>query len=369
VESSRIAWLAGDGPGAELVEAARRVFDALAPGPARHETGSIGWTEWLEHGECVPTATLELCSAADAVLVGAVARAPESGDPKRLQARLAADLPETGPDPLIILRRALGLGLQITECRFQPGEGEPFELAILTPELPLLAGGERLHPVADNCLPELVVDRRPYDWTTLPGGQDLELAIAVLSRETCQAALRQAFVRARQLPTPAVTVVVGRGASPIVPGLLRKEARQLSHEFLDVQLREADAPAVCAGLLSRPASWGVLVCSPGTSDTVTAVAAHRSGGAGLVATSFLGETRACFTPLEPASRAYAGYGGASPVAVLEALRQLLAFLGRDVAAARLGAALAELLARGPRTIERGGDASTAEVTRFVIERL
>ena len=49
----RIVWMVGDTPGAELIEAARSVFDALGVAPVEHERGRIGWHEWLETGESV----------------------------------------------------------------------------------------------------------------------------------------------------------------------------------------------------------------------------------------------------------------------------------------------------------------------------
>src|SRR5687768_730747 len=118
----RIAWLPGDPPGEELVEAARQVYQALLPDSAEHETGTFGWSAWLQTGQGVPSSTLDLCLSADAVLIGALARGPEDSDPKRLQARLAALREGHEPDPLTHLRRELELGLMVADCRLYPAQ-------------------------------------------------------------------------------------------------------------------------------------------------------------------------------------------------------------------------------------------------------
>jgi isocitrate/isopropylmalate dehydrogenase len=320
----------------------------------------------------VPAATVHLCSAADAVLIGALARGPDDSDPKRLAARMgtAPAGPETVPAPLLRLRRVLGLDLQRTECKLYPGHldgGEAaFHLVVYTPELPLLAGGLRVSPVDEGCLRELLQVQHAADWQALPPGAELELSLGVLSRDVCRRALREAYAWAQSHEPSVVTVVGDRRESPVHPGMLRAEARRMGREFLDVQLREALASSLCGGLLARPASYGALVCSPEVSMQITALAAYRAGGSALAATAFLGESRGCFLPLEPADQSYAGQGRANPVAVFQAVRMMLDFLGQDQAAARLDAAIAALLANGPRTLDRGGDALSGEVTEFVL---
>src|SRR5262249_22603717 len=102
---------------------------------------------------------------------------------------------------------------------------------------------------------------------------------------------------------------------------------------------------------------------------VAAVAAHLGGGAFAAGTSFVGAERACFTPLAPAQRGFAGPRRAHPLGALQALRVMLSFLGERAAATRLDGALAALWTGGPRTLEQGGDAAPEEVTRFVLDRL
>ncbi len=95
----KIACLAGDGIGPEIMTEARRVLAALdLPGLTVWE-GDVGGIGYRRHGHPLPPETLEMAKAADAVLFGAV------GDPScdGLERHLR-------PEQAILgLRQALGL--------------------------------------------------------------------------------------------------------------------------------------------------------------------------------------------------------------------------------------------------------------------
>src|SRR5829696_7456443 len=94
----KIAILAGDGIGTEIVAQAERVLDVL---DLRFETehALVGGAAYEAHGQPLPESTLALCKAADAVLFGAV------GDWK-YDALERALRPEQA---ILGLRKALGL--------------------------------------------------------------------------------------------------------------------------------------------------------------------------------------------------------------------------------------------------------------------
>ncbi|MCB2050979.1 MAG: 3-isopropylmalate dehydrogenase, partial [Novosphingobium sp.] len=71
----KIAVLAGDGIGTEIMEQALRVLDALALPGLELTHCDVGGTGYKNHGHPLPPATLEAAKAADGVLFGAV------GDP------------------------------------------------------------------------------------------------------------------------------------------------------------------------------------------------------------------------------------------------------------------------------------------------
>ena len=60
----RVAWLAGDGVGKEVCDAARLVLGA-AGFEADYLAGDIGWEFWRTEGDALPPRTLELLRSTD----------------------------------------------------------------------------------------------------------------------------------------------------------------------------------------------------------------------------------------------------------------------------------------------------------------
>ena len=71
----KIAVLAGDGIGPEIMAEAKKVLAALALPHIEFWEGDVGGAGYRLHGHPLPPATLEMAKASDAVLFGAV------GDP------------------------------------------------------------------------------------------------------------------------------------------------------------------------------------------------------------------------------------------------------------------------------------------------
>src|SRR3954463_8188734 len=102
-----IVTLPGDGIGPEILPAAQRVLDEVAPGLA-YEEHPFGGAAIDAHGTALTDETLEACRRADAVLLAAV------GGPKW----------DTGPPPrprpeqgLLGLRKGLGLFANLRPVR------------------------------------------------------------------------------------------------------------------------------------------------------------------------------------------------------------------------------------------------------------
>ena len=108
----KIALLAGDGIGPEIIEQAVKVSDAVAK-KFNHE---ITWTPALTGaaaidavGEPYPDETHEICMASDAVLFGAIGHPKYDNDPS------APVRPEQG---LLKMRKKLGLFANVTSLFF-----------------------------------------------------------------------------------------------------------------------------------------------------------------------------------------------------------------------------------------------------------
>ncbi len=130
----KIAVLAGDGIGPEIMAEARKVLDALGLPGVEYLAADVGGAAYRRHGHPLPPATLDSARAADAVLFGAV------GDPgcDKLERHLR-------PEQAILgLRSALGLFANLRPATMFPGLED---LSALRPEVAALrAAGERFDP-------------------------------------------------------------------------------------------------------------------------------------------------------------------------------------------------------------------------------
>lgn len=71
----KIACLPGDGIGQEVMQAARRVLDALKL-DAEYVQGDIGWEFWRNEGNPLPPRTVELLRTCRCALFGAATSKP-----------------------------------------------------------------------------------------------------------------------------------------------------------------------------------------------------------------------------------------------------------------------------------------------------
>ncbi len=106
---TRIALLPGDGIGPEIVDAARRVLDAV--GEFSYSEHPVGGASIDAHGTALTDEVLAACRTADAVLLGAV------GGPKWDTTDPDAPRPEQG---LLGLRKGLGLFANLRPVRPSP---------------------------------------------------------------------------------------------------------------------------------------------------------------------------------------------------------------------------------------------------------
>jgi len=113
----------------------------------------------------------------------------------------------------------------------------------------------------------------------------------------------------------------------------------------------------------------VLVTTNLFGDILSDEAAALVGGLGLAPSANMGDDHAIFEPVHGSAPDIASTGRANPVAAILAAAMLLEHLGASDAATRVQAAVAHVLAHGPRTPDLGGTATTQDVTHAIITRL
>jgi tartrate dehydrogenase/decarboxylase/D-malate dehydrogenase len=130
--------------------------------------------------------------------------------------------------------------------------------------------------------------------------------------------------------------------------------------------------ALAAAVVLQPARFDVIVASNLFGDILSDLAAAVAGSIGIAPSGNLNPERECpsmFEPVHGSAPDIAGRGIANPIGAIWSGAMMLEHLGESAAADAVIAAMAGLLADGPRTPDLGGTATTAEVTAALVAAL
>lgn len=351
----KIACLAGDGIGPEIMAEARAVLAALdLPGVTVLE-GDVGGAGYHRHGHPLPPETLEVAREADAVLFGAV------GDPTcdSLERHLR-------PEQAILgLRQALGLFANLRPATLFPGLEH---LSALRPEIArsidLLIVRELNGDVyfGEKAIRKLDDGRRQ--------GFDLMSYAEDEVRRIAHVAFRAAQGRSKRLTSVDKANVLETSQ------LWRDVVIEVSAEYPDVALSHMYVDNAAMQLVRDPGQFDVVVTGNLFGDILSDQASMCVGSIGLLASASLGETqtghgtRGLYEPIHGSAPDIAGTGKANPMAMILSLAMMLRHsFGLEAEAARVEAAVAKALADGVKGADLGGSAGTAEIGAAVVARL
>jgi 3-isopropylmalate dehydrogenase len=332
---ARIAVVAGDGIGPEVVAQARKVLDAVLPGVESTEY-DLGAARFHRTGEVLPDSVLDELAGHDAILLGAV------GDPMVPPGVLERGL-------LLRLRFAFDQYVNLRPARLWPGTISP--LAGVKP-------GEI----------DLVVVREgtegPYAGAggTLHRGTPAEVATeeSLNTRHGVERVIRDAFARAERRLRRKVTLVHKTNVLTHAGDLWARTFAAVATEHPDVTTAYQHVDAAAMFLVGNPQRYDVVVTDNLFGDILTDVAAAVTGGIGLAASGSINPERAypsMFEPVHGSAPDIAGQGCADPVAAVLSVALLLDHLGHPEAADRVAEAVAAELAS--RT--QGAPLRTAEI--------
>ncbi len=312
-----IALLPGDGIGPEVVAEGARVLRAVAErwGHAiEFREGLIGGCALDARGTPLPAETLELCKAADAVLLGAVG-GPRWDNPD------ARQRPEQG---LLGLRRELQVYANLRPVTVHPS---------LAAASPLRA--ERLEGVDFVVVRELTGgiyfgDKRREQ---VPGGEravDECVYTTVEIERVTRVAAQLARARRRKLTSvdKANVLETSRLWRSTVTRVLREE-------FPDVALDHLLVDACAMQLLRDPRSFDVIVTENMFGDILTDEASMLAGSLGVLPSASLGDDNAAqdaerprvrrglYEPIHGSAPDIAGRGIANPIGTILSVALML----------------------------------------------
>ena len=348
-----ITLLPGDGIGPDVTQGARRVLQAVADQHGhsfefREEL--MGGAAIDETGNPLPDATIAACESSDAVLLGAVG-GPKWSDPN------APVRPEQG---LLKLRSVLGVYANLRPVKIYP------ELASASPLKPsILAGVDLL--VIRELTGGIYFGDKTRDATS---ASDLCVYHTHEIERIVRVAARLSSRRRNKLCS------VDK-ANVLETSRLWREVtdRTMAAEFPEIELETLLVDAAAMHLLSRPASFDVIVTENMFGDILTDEASMLAGSMGMLPSASLGDSRrGLYEPIHGSAPDIAGRGIANPCAAIASAAMLLRHsldLAEDADA--IEAAIASAIADGARTadivVQNETPVSTDEMTDEIIRRL
>ncbi|MBD0859881.1 3-isopropylmalate dehydrogenase [Gordonia sp. zg691] len=334
----KLAVIAGDGIGPEVITEALGVLEAVVPAVSTTEF-DLGARRYHRNGELLTEDDLESLRRHDAILLGAI------GDPSVPSGVLERGL-------LLTMRFALDHHVNLRPSRRFPGVSSP------------LAGDPDI---------DFVVVREgtegPYTGNggAIRVGTPHEVAteVSVNTRFGVERVVRNAFQRAQQR-RKKLTLVHKTNVLTFAGSMWSRAVAEIGAEFPDVSTDYCHVDAATIYLVTDPGRFDVIVTDNLFGDIITDIAAAVSGGIGLAASGNIDATGAnpsMFEPVHGSAPDIAGQGKADPTAAILSVALLLEHLGERDAAARIEKAVTEDLA------DRSGTFSTAEIGTRIRKRL
>jgi 3-isopropylmalate dehydrogenase len=331
----RIAVIAGDGIGPEVIEAAIPVLDQVA---ARHNF-SLTWERlpfsadhYLKTKETLPDAAFRhLRDEADAIFLGAL------GDPRVPGNEHARDI-------LLGLRFKLDLYVN-----FRP-------VQLLHPDL---------SPLRDAGSIDFVIFRENTEGQYLGRGRssgDEHVAEEVNTGKGVERIIRAAYAWADTHGRRRVTMSDKSNAIP-THRIWQDRFKALAQEYPHITPEHRYVDALALELVREPQRFEVIVTNNLYGDILSDLGAGLVGGLGVAASANLhpGSRHGLFEPVHGSAPAIAGKGIANPIAAVLTGGLMFEHLGYAEAAADLKLAVRKLLASTTRPHDLGGTASTAAV--------
>ncbi|MCB9459983.1 MAG: 3-isopropylmalate dehydrogenase [Anaerolineaceae bacterium] len=349
-----IATLPGDGIGPEVMVETLRVLDVVADKFGHDFTiteSLIGGIAIDETGNPLPDETIATCEQADAILLAAVG-GPKWSDP------MASVRPEQG---LLKIRQHFGLFANLRPVKTYPALASHAPLrADLLEGVDILIVRELTGGVYFGARQEMNEEGSAYD-------------TMIYSRPEVERVAHVAFRAAQKRRNKLTSVDKANVLASM--RLWRKTVVEVAEDYDDVELDHLLVDACTMHLLTRPASFDVIVAGNMFGDILSDEASVLAGSLGMLPSASLGSDRfGLYEPVHGSAPDIAGQGKANPIGMFLSLAMLLRYsLELEQEAVAIEEAVDAVLADGLRTadIARKGEpvASTGQFTDAVIAKL
>lgn len=355
----KIAVLAGDGIGPEVMNEAIKVLDAARKKfsfSLEYIHEDVGGCAIDNHGQALPPHTLKTCEESDAILFGSVGGPKWESLPPHEQPERAALLP---------LRKHFDLF-----CNFRPAKVFKSLVAACPLRPDIIKDGFDI-----LCVRELTSGIYFGEPKGREGSGPSEKAYdtMVYTRAEIERITRMAFDAARIRNKKVTSVDKANVLTTMV--LWREVVCEIAKEYDDVELNHIYVDNATMQLVRDPHQFDVLLCGNMFGDIISDESAMLTGSMGLLASASLNKDK--FGLYEPAGGSapdIAGQGIANPIAeILSAAMMLRYSFGYDEAADAIDTAVARTLDAGIHTrdiaVDPAKTVNTVEMGDAIVKNL
>ena len=357
----RIAVIAGDGIGTEVMPEGLRVMEAAASTfniPLQFDHFDFSSCDYYEkHGQMLPDDWKEQIGGHDAIYFGAV------GWPDRVPDHVSLW------GSLLMFRREFDQYVNIRPAKLMPGVTAPVVRRDGSPRQP---GEIDMVIVRENTEGEYSsIGGRMY------AGTEREIVVqeTVMSRIGVDRVLRYAFEVARSRPRKHLTSATKSNGIAITMPYWDERVAEMAKRYPDVTVDKFHIDILTAHFVQRPDFFDVVVGSNLFGDILSDLGPACTGTIGIAPSANLNPDRqhpSLFEPVHGSAPDIAGKGIANPIGQIWCGAMMLDHLGYREAHNAVMRAIEATLQPGsgaPRTRDLGGTAGTADVGRAIAQAL
>lgn len=352
MKKQKIAVIAGDGIGKEVMPEGQRVLDAVA---LRYgfalEYDELPWScdYYVKHGSMMPEDGLQKIRHHDAIYLGAVG------------------LPSLLPDHislwglLIKIRREFDQYANIRPVRLMPG--------VTSPLANRKVGDIDFIIVRENSEGEYSsAGGRMYE------GTEREIAVqeSIFSRHGTDRIMRYAFDLARRRARKHLTSATKSNGISITMPFWDERFRAVAADYPDVKTDQYHIDILTANFVRFPDRFDVVVGSNLFGDILSDLGPACTGTIAIAPSANLNPERiypSMFEPVHGSAPDIYGQNIANPIGMIWSGAMMLEHLGQNAAAESVVRAIETVLQEGPKTPDLGGKASTQDVGRAIAEAI
>lgn len=353
MSKKKIAVIAGDGIGKEVMPEGVRVLDAAA-----RKFGIdlqfdyfdfSSWDYFERHGKMLPDNWKDQIGAHDAIYFGAV------GWPEKIADHVSLW------GSLLLFRREFDQYVNLRPVRLMPG--------IIAPVV--RRDGSRREPGEIDML--IVRENTEGEYSSIGGhmypGTEREIVLqeTVMSRVGVDRVLKFAFELAQTRPKKHLTSATKSNGIAITMPFWDERAAAMAKTYPEVKLDKFHIDILCAHFVQRPDFFDVVVASNLFGDILSDLGPACTGTIGIAPSANLNPERkfpSLFEPVHGSAPDIAGQGIANPIGQIWCGALMLDFLGYRAAHDAVLKAIEKVLdpqSGAPRTPDLGGTAGTRDV--------